>query len=200
MGLAKNQGQVPIPTQGGSPHECLVVSDLKPAPRPIPRSRNWFQIRHHQAKSCANDASRFTCDPARDSGRVSAFPGKLLGSSDVPFPADASPWASFHLGIIHLQATPTRDPLFSHRVQTCKLAVPAPLALAPQLFRKETSHLYAGGSDRRRHEIRGGRSVARGHRTPPETAQDLLALTGKVGFEFGTAAQDGWGTGKAREW
>jgi hypothetical protein len=41
-----------------------------------------------------------------------------------------------------------RDPaggpfLISHRVQTCKLAVPAPSALAPQLFREELSHLFA---------------------------------------------------------
>ena len=49
-------------------------------------------------------------------------------------------------------------------------------------------------------EIRGGRSVARDRRAPPETAQDLLALTGKDGCEFGTAAPNGWGTGKAREW
>jgi hypothetical protein len=48
MGLASNQGQVPCPTRERSPHECLVVSDLQPAPRPTPRSRNWFQIRHHQ--------------------------------------------------------------------------------------------------------------------------------------------------------
>jgi hypothetical protein len=44
MGLASNQGQVPCPTRKRSPHKCLVVSDLKPAPPPIPRSRNWFQI------------------------------------------------------------------------------------------------------------------------------------------------------------
>ena len=43
------------------------------------------------------------------------------------------------------------------------------------------------------------RSVARGRRALPETALDLLALTGKVGFEFGTAVPNGWGTGLARE-
>src|ERR1039457_319552 len=61
MGFAKKQGQVPCPTRERSPHECLVVSDLKPAPRPIPRSRNWFQIRHHQGKSRANGHHGFTC-------------------------------------------------------------------------------------------------------------------------------------------
>ncbi len=44
---------------------------------------------------------------------------------------------------------PAGDPLFPHRVQTCKLAVPAPSAIAPQLFREAPSHLYAGGSDPR---------------------------------------------------
>src|ERR1035441_1581107 len=40
-------------------------------------------------------------------------------------------------------SNPAGDPLLSHRVQTCKLAVPAPSALAPQLFREELSHPYA---------------------------------------------------------
>jgi len=31
-------------------------------------------------------------------------------------------------------------------------------------------------------------------------AQDLLPLTEKVGSQFGTVAQDGWGTGLAPEW
>jgi hypothetical protein len=39
---------------------------------------------------------------------------------------------------------PRRGPLLvSHRVQTCKLAVPAPSALAPQLSREDPSHLCA---------------------------------------------------------
>ena len=37
------------------------------------------------------------------------------------------------------------DPLLSHGVQTCKLAVPTPSALAPQLFREVLSHPYARG-------------------------------------------------------
>ena len=60
MGLASNQGQVPCPTRERSPHKCLVVSDLQPAPRPIPRSRLWFQIRHHQGRSRANGHHRCT--------------------------------------------------------------------------------------------------------------------------------------------
>src|ERR1022692_2824369 len=35
-GLANNQGQVPCPTRERSPHKCLVLSDLKPAPPPSP--------------------------------------------------------------------------------------------------------------------------------------------------------------------
>ena len=31
------------------------------APRPIPRSRYWFQIRHHQEKSRANGHHRLAC-------------------------------------------------------------------------------------------------------------------------------------------
>ncbi len=41
-------------------YPTLVVSNLQPAPRPIPRSRNWFQIRHHQGKSRANGYHCFT--------------------------------------------------------------------------------------------------------------------------------------------
>ena len=59
MGLAKRQGQVPCPIREHSPHECLVVSDLKPAPRPIPRSRNWFQIRHHQVNLARTGVTDF---------------------------------------------------------------------------------------------------------------------------------------------
>src|ERR1039457_2847804 len=59
MGLASNQGQVPCPTRERSPHKCLVVSDLKPAPRPIPRSRNWFQIRHHQVNLARTSVADF---------------------------------------------------------------------------------------------------------------------------------------------
>jgi hypothetical protein len=35
------------------------VSNLQPAPRPIPRSRIWFQIQHHQDKSHATGQHRF---------------------------------------------------------------------------------------------------------------------------------------------
>ena len=46
---------------------CLVVSNLQPAPRPAPRSRNWFQIRHHQDKSRANEECKLAADiPAND--------------------------------------------------------------------------------------------------------------------------------------
>ena len=44
MGLASNQGQVPCPTRERSPHECLVVSDLKPEPRAGDGARCWLQI------------------------------------------------------------------------------------------------------------------------------------------------------------
>ena len=55
----KHEGQAERQPRERSSHECLVVSNLQPAPRPIPRSRNWFQIRHHQSKSRANDRRRF---------------------------------------------------------------------------------------------------------------------------------------------
>ena len=49
-------------------------------------------------------------------------------------------------------------------------------------------------------EIRGGGSVAPGRYSRPEIASPLLALTGKVGLEFGTAVRVGtpdWpGSGK----
>jgi hypothetical protein len=59
MGLANSQGQVPCPTRERSPHKCLVVSDLKPASRPIPPSRNSFQIRQHQGESRATWPNQF---------------------------------------------------------------------------------------------------------------------------------------------
>ena len=42
------------------PDNCLVVLDLKPAPRPAPPSRNWLQIRHHQDRPAATGQTRFT--------------------------------------------------------------------------------------------------------------------------------------------
>ena len=48
------KGQAGCQARERSPHARLVVSNLQPAPRHVPRSRIWFQIRHHQDKSRAN--------------------------------------------------------------------------------------------------------------------------------------------------
>jgi hypothetical protein len=76
-------------------------------------------------------------------------------------------------------------------LRLCVTSGPSHLGLRASGFGFQTTAL--GGGVRLR-------PVARGRRARAETAQDLLALAGKVGFEFGTAAQNGWGTGMAREW
>jgi hypothetical protein len=60
MRLAENTKAKPnANTRTLRPDKCLVVSDLNPTPRPVTLSRLWFQIRHHQGKSRANERHRF---------------------------------------------------------------------------------------------------------------------------------------------
>jgi hypothetical protein len=53
------------------PLNGLVVSNLQPAPRHFPRSRIWFQIRHHQDKSHANGCPWLMIN----------WPAKVVGSA-----------------------------------------------------------------------------------------------------------------------
>jgi hypothetical protein len=55
------EGQAGCQSRERSPHARLVVSNLQPAPRHIPRSRVWSQIRHHQGNLRTNGRHQVTC-------------------------------------------------------------------------------------------------------------------------------------------
>jgi hypothetical protein len=81
----QTQGQASCQSRERSPQQCRVVSNLQPAPRHLPRSRIWFQIRHHQDKSCANGRHRLpiTCAATFSLWQFANFPDQRPRARDA---------------------------------------------------------------------------------------------------------------------